>query len=65
MKKNSRPLKQDRMRREDRSAESKRPKQLQGRRHRQDMIAMTCLEDLLRAAISRRKLFGDGCDGHL
>ena len=37
MKKNSRPLKQDRMRREDRSAESKTPKQLQGRRHRQDM----------------------------
>ena len=45
MKKNSRPLKQDRMRREDRSAESKTPKQLQGRRHRQDMIAMTCLDD--------------------
>ena len=45
MKKNSRPLKKDRTRREDRSAESKRPKQLQGRRHRQDMIAMTCLDD--------------------
>ena len=39
MKKNSRPLKKDRTRREDRSAESDTPKQLQGRRHRQDMIA--------------------------
>ena len=45
MKKNSRPLKKDRTRREDRSAESDTPKQLQGRRHRQDMIAMTCLDD--------------------
>ena len=45
MKKNLRPLKQDRMRREDRSAESKKPEQLEGRRHRQDMTATTCLDD--------------------
>ena len=36
---------QDRTRREDRSAKSETLEQLQGRRHRQDMIAMTCLDD--------------------